>query len=369
MANLSAADIQSACQTLAALADTTPIAGGTLTINGNSLGSYDYVKKTGNQTVSSFLNSDWFTATADSVSAFVIVNGDLTINAGQVFQPANRKLFTAVYVTGNLIVNGQIAMDARGANHSSSGSNIAAADILIASTTIGGVTNPKVPAAGSSGGTGVISVAGNPGADAANGGTAGGGSGADRNGGGTQAGSAGTSFSGGPGGGGNSNAGGPFGSPPTGNGGAGGAATGSGAGGQGAGGGAGNPGGAGATAAGGGTGFPGDNGTGGTLIIICLGTYSGSGTVTSAGAAGGNCTNVAAAASGAGSGGGSLTILCLVNNNGPAPTALGGPGGTNAVNPTIVGGRGGNGSVRVLAQQSLFIPFNRPLQLSPMLAM
>jgi hypothetical protein len=152
MANLSANTILDACYALRALGDTAPIAGGTLTINGNSLGSYDYYKVTGNQTVSAFASATYFTATADSVSAFVIIDGDLTINAGQVFQPANRKLFTVIFVTGNLIVNGQISMSQRGANHSTTGSNIAAADILIANGQFAaGITNPKVPATGTLG--------------------------------------------------------------------------------------------------------------------------------------------------------------------------------------------------------------------------
>src|SRR6202048_4608264 len=205
MANLSTSTVLDACRQLAALADTSPIAGGTLTINSNALGNYGYSKFTGNQTVSAFSSSTFFTSAADSESAFVIVNGNLTINAGQIFQPANRKLFTVIYVTGNLAVNGQIAMDQRGANHSATGSNLTAADILIASGTFSGVSNPKVPAAGSARGAAVAGggVAGNQGADSANdGSTGGGGSGADRNSGGSGAGAAGTGFTGGSGGGG-----------------------------------------------------------------------------------------------------------------------------------------------------------------------
>lgn len=78
--------------------DTAPLAGGMLSINGQSLGSYDWRKVTGNQVISAFDSTDWFTPTADSRSAFVIVDGDLTINAGQVFRPTARKLFTVVCV-------------------------------------------------------------------------------------------------------------------------------------------------------------------------------------------------------------------------------------------------------------------------------
>ena len=41
-------------------ANVAPTAGGTLTINSQSLGSYDYCIKHGNQTVSSFSNTDFY---------------------------------------------------------------------------------------------------------------------------------------------------------------------------------------------------------------------------------------------------------------------------------------------------------------------
>jgi hypothetical protein len=349
MANLSATSVRAACEQLAALADTTPIAGGTLTINGKALGNYDYVKKTGNQTVSAFLNSDWFTATADSVSAFVIVVGDLTINAGQVFTPTNRKLFTTIYVTGNLIVNGQISMTKRGANHSTSGSNITPQDIVIANGIYSAITDPIVPAAGGNGAPGcsyalyfyhgVDAVAG------VGGQTGGGGSGADRNGTLSAPGAAGTCFSGGP-------ASGAASWPGTGvacgiRGGFGGSASTT-AGGQCSGGGAGNPAGVGGTGGGGATVTPAEDGTGGTLLIFVKLTYSGSGTVTAAGGKGGDAHGTAADGAGAGSGGGSITLLCKTNS-GPTPTALGGVRGLAFFNGAgMDGGTGGNGSVRVL---------------------
>src|SRR3990167_10531537 len=327
--NQSAADIYALVQAMAAGAAIVPTAGGTLTINSAALGSYDYTIKAGNQTVSAFSSNDWFTTTADSRSAFVVVKGDLTINAAQVFKPSARKLFTVVYVTGALAVNGEISKSQRGANHSAGAGNVAAAAIRIATGTFSSVTNPQVPAAGAGGGTAVVrstggSSAGNVGTAGTNGQTGGGGSGgASKSAGGTAtsgAGATGTSFSGGPGGGAAATT---SGSPTGGAGAANGAAGGNGVvGGTAvAGGGAGNSGGTGA-----GGGNAGDNGTGGVLIIIGEGDFSGSGSVTAAGADGGDVTNYSA---GAGSGGGSVTIMVGGSDTGPTPTALGGAGGTS----------------------------------------
>lgn len=306
--------------------DVAPTAGGTLSVNSVSLGSYDYCIKNGNQTISAFTESDWFTSTADSRAAFVVINGNLTINAGQVFKPANRKLFTVIYVNGDLILNGEISMSARGANHSASGSNIAAGTILIATGTYGGVSNPEIPSAGSAGGAGQVSPPAVDGAHAngtagSAGGTGGGGSGAASvatSGGGAT----GTSFSGGPGGGAGFGSG--SGSAGGASGGSGGASTGGSAGA-----GAGNP----------------SGGTGGTLIVFCVG-YSGSGSMTAAGAAG--ASGGGSGVGGGGSGGGSVT-LCYATDSGPTPTAAGGVGGTG-FDASYAGGIGGAGTARKLSR-------------------
>jgi hypothetical protein len=192
-----------------------PTTGGTLVVNSVSLGSYDYVKRNGPFTVFNFSSDDWFTVTEDSRSAFVYIEGNLTINTGQVFRPSKRKLFTCIYVNGDLTLNGEISMTARGANHSTSGSNISPGDILIKSGIYSGVTNPRVPASGGSGGTGGVDADGAWGSSGA--GTSGGAGTAGGTGGGAGGshytpvsptnfprggnGSAGTSFSGGSGGG------------------------------------------------------------------------------------------------------------------------------------------------------------------------
>lgn len=335
--NVSYGSIKEMCEAMVSAAAVAPTAGGTLTINSQALGSYDYTIKSGAQTISSFTNSDWFTTTADSVSAFIVVNGNLTINSGQTLIPTNRKLFTVIYVAGDLTVTGGISMSARGANHSAGGGNVSAAAIRIATGTYnpGSVVNPEVPAAGG-GGAGANSgggdVAGSAGTAGSAGGTGGGGSGGRRNSTAGGAGAAGTSFSGGPaGGGGQSSTAGTAGSSNGSAGGNAGSAT--------SGGGAGNP-------AGTDTGASpvAQNGTGGVLIIICTGAFSGAGTIVAAGANGGNSTG--AGSSGGGSGGGSVTIM-YGSDSGPTPTAAGGTGAASG--GATAGGAGGAGTARKLA--------------------
>ena len=335
--NVSYATIKAMCEDMVSGTPASPTAGGTLTINSQSLGSYDYTIKSGAQTISSFINSDWFTTTADSVSAFIVVNGNLTINSGQTLIPTNRKLFTVIYVAGNLAVAGSISMSARGANHSAGGGNVSAAAIRIATGTFFGVTDPEVPAVGGGGaatnsgggdGSGATGTAGSTG------GVGGGGAGGRRNGVTGAAGAAGTSFSAGTGGGGGQS-GGAGATAGSANGAAGGAASGSAA----TGGGAGNPGGAGAAG-----GTAGTDGTGGVLIIICTGALSGAGTITAAGSAGG--TGTGPGSGGGGSGGGSITIM-YGSDSGPTPTAAGGTAGTGSAGSN--GGAGGAGTVRKLA--------------------
>lgn len=315
-------------------------AGGTLTINGQSLGSYDYTIKQGDQTISSFTVGDWFTTTEDTRNAIITVNGNLTINSGQTFIPSVRKLFTCIYVNGNLTVNGAISMSSRGANHNGTGNSggavTAAAIKLIADGTYGGVTNPQVPAAGGSGGgQGSVGAAGS-------GGGTGGGSGGTGGTGQGGAGAAGTSFTGGSSGGSSWNAGGGAG---TVRGGAGGNAACGGSGSNG--GGAGNPGG---TSCGGGPGNA-QSGTGGVLIIYVTGTYSGSGSITATGNTGGTCGPSDCNAAGNGSGGGSITVFCTTNSTGPTPSASGGSAGSNSSGggSRFSGTNGGAGTARILA--------------------
>jgi hypothetical protein len=379
----------------------TPTAGGNLTLNGQNVGPYDYVLKRSDQTLTSTpTSSDWFTSTKDTRSSIIGVAGDLTINSGAFLRPPDRKLFMAIYVQGNLTVNGNISMTARGANHSGSGTSggsTTAREIRLATGTFGGISNPVVPAAGSAGSSGRVgtgSASANPAqaASATGGGTGGGGGG----GGGIIAGSGtatlgsgadGTCFSSGGGGGGmyNNSQGTRTSGSAGANGGAGGNAWNNASGHSGAG--AGNPAGLYTSAAPGNSAgnhpytsngwayyrnnginavapwlmvheipswsnpstskLPGqeipfegyDNGTAGTLVIYVSGTLSGSGNIDSSGFKGGTD-------GGGGSGGGSITIFYNTDSSSITPRAPGQKG--SAWNSTN-GGLGGTGTARKLS--------------------
>ena len=329
--NQSAESLYALTSTMAGFNAAAVTTGGTLTINSLSVGSYDYTIKKGNQTVSSFSAGDWFTNTADTNSALIVVDGDLTINVGQTFTPSVRKLFTCLYVRGTLTVNGALSMSQRGANHSAT----SAQNLRIITGTYSSVSNPQVPATGGSGGGAVSNTAGgNTGTAGSAGGTGGGGGGSSWGSNTSGSGATGTSYSGGPGGGASGNAAGAT------SGGANGGAGGNGtyAASDGGGGGAGNPGGA----KGGNFGAQnGSDGTGGVLIVFCN-ALAGSGSITAAGANGGG-SGGGSGSGGGGSGGGSITIL-TGTNNGPTPTAAGGSGGS----ANTTGGAGGAGTARVL---------------------
>ncbi len=330
-------DILSFARTLATTYtgyDAVPTDGGALTINSQAVGNYEVTARKANTTISSFTASDWFTSTKDTTSSWIIINGNLTINSGQTLIPSVRKLFTVVYVTGNLVCNGEISMSARGANHTGTGDSggaTTAVDIRIGTGTFTSVTNPQIPAAGAAGGPAKSYVFGttnyNNGSTGTSGQSGGGGTGeAFSSGGIASAGAAGTCFSGGPG------SGGAFGAT-SGAGGANGGAGGAGAGST-TGGGSGNPGGAKGSG-----GVDGNNGTGGTLIIICEGTMSGAGTITAHGVLGARPTG---SPGGGGSGGGSVTVLYGTNpGSAVTVTATGGAGQAS--------GSGGNGTARKLA--------------------
>lgn len=310
-----------------------PTSGGTLTINGASVGNFDYTVS-GTTTISSFSASNWFTSTEDTALAVIIINGDLTINAGQTFIPSVRKLCTVLYVSGNLVCDGTISMTARGANHSGTGNSggaTAATDLRIGTGTFGAITNPQIPAAGGAGAAGptILNgiVIGGIGTGGGSGGGGGGGKGGGTGRGGN--GAAGTSFSGGGGGGGVLNSG--DGGDAVANGGKGGNAPNSGCAG-----GTGNPGGTGA-------GVDGNVGTGGSLIVIVEGNLSGSGSIVSNGV---SAARSASNPAGGASGGGSVTILFKTDSNTVSFTAAGGTGTSGGLGPS---GDGGAGTARKLA--------------------
>jgi hypothetical protein len=323
--------------------------GGTMTINSVALGKYDWVYKDGNQTVSSSDMGAWFSGSVDTHSAWVLVDGDLTINSGVLFTPPSRKLFTVVYVTGDATINGEISMSLRGANHSGtgiSGGSTSAGDIRIATGTFSSVSNPQVPASGGAGGAAVVSTTntnqnGNAGTAGTAGGTGGGGGGGAF---GTTAtsgaGGAGTSFCGGAGGGGCVTTLG--------------VATTAGSG-EANGGAGGNPGLSGNNLAGAGGGNPGglnsavnhpaDTGIGGVLIVIVEGTLSGSGKLSAD-----SPPNISGVfRTGGGAGGGSVTVMFGSDSSSITPTAAGAPQLSNFGAGAAFGGAGGAGTARKLA--------------------
>lgn len=311
----------------------TPTTGSALSINDELVGNYDYVFKNTDTTIASFSDADWFTSTEDTASAWIFIQGNLTLNAAQTFIPTKRKLFTVVYVTGNLVINGTFSMTARGANHSGTGDSgglTAPVDIRLGTGTFGAVTNPQIPATGGTGGAARATDGGNNGINGTAGGSGGGGSGQRFSSGTAGAGADGTCFSGGGGGGGVIGPGATAGNAVA-NGGRGGAAAGAVSAG-----GTGNPGGTGTGAP---NGPDGNVGTGGTLILICEGALSGSGTCEAKGVDGAKASGQIG---GGASGGGSVNVFYGTN---PASavtvSATGGVGNQS--------GSGGNGTARKLA--------------------
>lgn len=343
----------------------TPTAGGVLS---SGVIGYDYTICNTSRRVTSFVPTEWFTSTQDTRVSLIKVHGDLTITNGVIFQPSVRKLFTVLYITGDLVLDGVISMTGRGASHSATSAIILAVYTGTVDEAGTPVTGPYLSPSGGTGATAVSSsagtVAGNNGGAIGGGAvraTGGGGGGGIRQnlnnattttGGG---GSAGTTYSGGSGGGGAwSNVGGTAGS---------GAASG-GAGGNGlvngsgqnptAGGGAGNGGGAGAgTSA---AAANGGSGTGGVLVIFVKGTLYGSGSITADGLAGGSIavSGNAGVSGGGGSGGGSVTVIAGQNASTVTVSAVGGAGGLGAGDcaqgtcPGGTGGKGGDGTASIM---------------------
>lgn len=300
-------------------------ASGNLLINSLPLGNMDYVVKQGNQTISAFTDTDWFTSTQDTASAWVVVNGSLTVNSGQIVIPPARKLFTVFYINGNLVLNGSLSMSLRGANHSGTGTSggaTTARDIRIINGTWGSYTNPTVPATGGAAGTALTAgLAG----QTATFGTGGGGAGTGTFG---ASGASGTAFCGGAGGG------------------AGGGLLGQSGSGGGANGGAGGNGNTGPGGAGNPAGTPTvsgtESGSGGTLIIFVKGSVTGNGTMTSRG---GNSVGTGYSGGSGASGGGVAVLLSTTALSGPptvSPT-FSVTGGTSTGATTTQGGAGGAG--------------------------
>jgi hypothetical protein len=337
--------------------------GGSITIAGQYICPYDVTLKRGDQNITTFVNTDWFTSVNDTSCSIIKVFGSMNIPSGITFRPNTRKLFTLIHVTGDLILNGIISMSERGANHVT---GISAKNVQVwKDATYNGITDAYISANGASGGPAVTNNAATSGADGSNATigsalkTGGGGSGGVYNNGAynpgptSGSGATGSSFSGGPGGGGIYVVGTYNGAPGgdgSSNGGSGGNGVTSGLNAStaaGAGGGAGNP---------GGTGdaytnpsiLDGSDGTGGILVVIVDGTITGSGRIESQGGAGGTYDSILGVSGGGGSGGGIVVLMTKTNSSTVTLDATGGTGGASygdsqAVGGTPPGGKGGNG--------------------------
>jgi hypothetical protein len=98
----------------------TPVSG-SLTLNSQPVGNVDFTVIPG-LTLDGINANSVFTGTRDTASSFIFVKGNLTVDS-VVLTPPTRKLFTVVYVAGNLTMRpgSQISMTRRGANHSGTG--------------------------------------------------------------------------------------------------------------------------------------------------------------------------------------------------------------------------------------------------------
>ena len=98
---------------------------GSLYLNGNFAGQYDYAYISGNTTTDAVDQQDaydhWFTGNQDTHWALVCVDGTLTQGDRAIIKPPVRKLGFVLNVDGAYTLNGMTSMTNRGANHSGTG--------------------------------------------------------------------------------------------------------------------------------------------------------------------------------------------------------------------------------------------------------
>lgn len=108
----SVTNLQEIMQTMANSLETGTNAttGGNLTIGGVDYTTYDYNILPDGETISSgYTDAKYWTATHDR-AALLAFKGDLTIDT--TFEPSHRKIFTCMYIKGNLNMNAVISMAA-----------------------------------------------------------------------------------------------------------------------------------------------------------------------------------------------------------------------------------------------------------------
>ena len=125
---------------------------GSLYLNGNFAGQYDYAYISGNTTTDAVDQQDaydhWFTGNQDTHWALVCVDGTFTQGDRAIIKPPVRKLGFVLNVDGAYTLNGMTSMTNRGANHSGTGdSHGYTAPVAIPVN--GSIT---IPAAGGAGG-------------------------------------------------------------------------------------------------------------------------------------------------------------------------------------------------------------------------
>ena len=158
------------------------IRSGRLILNNKFCGMYDFAYHNGNLDLNneSFSGSEFeammFSQNTDTHWALIFINGNLELDMPNIIRPPVRKLGMCIYTTGNFVADGIISMTNRGANHSGAGiSHGYTAPLAIP---LNGTLT--IPAAGGAGGGRAISGTGSSGSGAggfANAGTAAGGSG------------------------------------------------------------------------------------------------------------------------------------------------------------------------------------------------
>ena len=105
------------------------IRSGRMILNNNFCGMYDFAYHNGNVDLNntdwsgSQFGSTMFTGNTDTHWALIYINGNLELDFPNIIRPPVRKLGMVIYVTGNLIANGFISMTNRGANHSGTGTS------------------------------------------------------------------------------------------------------------------------------------------------------------------------------------------------------------------------------------------------------